>query len=129
MRTNISQSQMKPRKGHTNHQRQGVRSTKQKDFQEPSASSEIGKKERGVYIKVVDPWNPKEIIYTDQTGAFLITAQSGARYVVVMATINANAIFLCPIKNRADQELTKAYRTLLGRANTTGLEVKKSCFG
>ena len=40
-----------------------------KDFQEPSASSEIGKKERerDVYIKVVDLWNPKETIYIDQT--------------------------------------------------------------
>ena len=35
-------------KGHMNHQREGVRSTKPKDFQEPDASSEIGKKERDV---------------------------------------------------------------------------------
>ena len=100
-------------KGHMNHQRQGVCSIKSKDFQEPSTSSEIGKKERDVYIKIVDLWNPKETIYTDQTGAFPITAQSGARYVMVMVTIDANAILLCPIKNRTDQELTKAYRTLL----------------
>ena len=38
-----------------------------KDFQEPNAISENGKKERDVYIKVVDLWNPKETIYTDQT--------------------------------------------------------------
>ena len=36
--------------GHMHHQRQGVRSTKRKDFQEPNVSSEIGKKERDVYI-------------------------------------------------------------------------------
>ena len=70
-------------------------------------------------------WNPKENIYTDQTGAFPITVQSGARYVMVMVTINANAILLCPIKNRTDQESTKAYKTLPGRAKATGLEVKK----
>ena len=39
-------------KGHMDHQRQGVRSNKIKDFQEPNSSSEIGKKERDVYIKL-----------------------------------------------------------------------------
>ena len=87
-------------KGHMNHQRQGVRFAKPKDFQEPDASSEIGKKERDVYIKAIDLWNPKETIYTDQTGAFPIMAQSGARYVMVMVTIDANAMLICPIKNR-----------------------------
>ena len=66
-------------KGHRNHQRQGVRSTKQKYFQEPDTSNEIGKKERDVYAKVVDLWDPKKTIYTDQTGAFPVTAKSGAR--------------------------------------------------
>ena len=69
--------------------------------------------------------NPKETIYTDQTGDFPITAQSRTRYVIAMITIDANAILLCPIKNRSDQELTKAYRILLGRAKATGLEVRK----
>ena len=32
---------------------------------------------------------------------------------------------MCPIKNRTGQELTKAYRTLLGRVKATGLEAKK----
>ena len=53
-----------------------------------------------LYIKVVDLWDPKETIYTDQTGAFPITAQSGARYVMVMVTIDANAVLLCPIKKQ-----------------------------
>ena len=77
-----------------------------------------------MYIKVVALWNPKETIYTYQTGAFPVTAQNGVRCVMVMVTIDANAILLCPFKNRTDQELTKAYRTLLGRAKATGLEVK-----
>ena len=42
-----------------------------------------------------------------------------------MVKIDANAILVCPIKNRTDQELTKAYRILLGGAKATGLEVKK----
>ena len=75
-----------------------MRSTKPKDLQELDASSEIGKKERDVYIRVVDLWDPKETIYTDQTGAFPVTDQSWARYVMVMVTIDTNAILLCPIK-------------------------------
>ena len=71
-----------------------MRSTKPKDLQEPNASSEIGKKERDMYIKVADLWNPKETIYTDQTRDFPVTAQSGARYVMVMVTIDASAILL-----------------------------------
>ena len=59
-------------KGHMNHQRQGVRSTKKKDFQEPDTISEVGKKEGDIYAKVVDLWDPKETIYTDQTGVFLL---------------------------------------------------------
>ena len=78
-----------------------------------------------MYIKVVDLWNPNKTIYTDQTGAFPITAQRWARYVMVMVTIDVNAILLCPIRNRTDQELAKAYVTLLARAKATGLEVKK----
>ena len=44
---------------------------------------------------------------------------------MVMVTIDANAILLSPIKNRTDQELTVAYRTFLGRAKATRLEVRK----
>ena len=90
-------------KGHMNHQRQGVRSTKQKDFQEPDTSNKIGKKERDVYAKVVDLLDPKETIYTDQTGAFPVTAQSGARYIMGMVTIDGNTVLVSIIKNKSDQ--------------------------
>ena len=75
-----------------------------------------------MHTKVVDLWNPKETVYTDQTGDFPITAQSGARYLMVMVTVDANTILLYPIKNRTDQELTNAYRTPLGRTKATGLK-------
>ena len=77
-----------------------------------------------MYAKVVDLLDPKETIYSDQTGAFPVTAQSGARYIMVMVTIDGNTVLVCPIKNRSDQELRKAYLTLLGRAKATGLDVK-----
>ena len=50
-------------KGHMNHQRQGVCFTKPKNFEESSASSEIEKKERNVYVNVVDLWKPKNYLY------------------------------------------------------------------
>ena len=85
-------------KGHMNHQRQGVRSTKKKYFQEPDTSSEVGKKEGDVYAKVVDLWDPKETIYTDQTGAFPVTAKSGARYIMVMVTTVSYTHLTLPTK-------------------------------
>ena len=115
-------------KGHMNHQRQGVRSTEKREFQEPDTSNNIGKEERDVYTKVVDLWDPKETIYTDQTGDFPVTAQSGARYIMVMATINNSTIIVCSINNRSGQELRRAYLELLDRAKATGLDVKKAYF-
>ena len=100
-------------KGHMNHQMQGLRSTKQKDFQEPDTSSEVGKKEGDIYAKVVDLWDPKETIYTDKTGAFPVTAKSGARYIMVMVTTDGNTILVATIKNKSDQELRNTYLELL----------------
>ena len=73
----------------------------------------------------MDLWDDKQTIYTDQTGAFPVTAQSGARYVMVMVTIDANTILVTPMKNRSNQELRNAYLDLLKRAKATGLNVKK----
>ena len=77
-----------------------------------------------MYAKVVDLWDPKETIYTNQTGAFPVTAQSGARYIMVMVTIDGNTILVSSIKNRSDQELRRAYLELLDRAKAIGLDVK-----
>ena len=57
-------------KGHRNHKQQGIRSTKPKksSLSEPDTSQEVGKKKRDVYSKVVDLWEMKGTIYTDQTG-------------------------------------------------------------
>ena len=59
---------------------------------------------------------------------FSVTAQSGARYIMVMVTIDRNTILVSTIKNKSDQELRRAYLELLDRAKATGLDVKKACF-
>ena len=81
-----------------------------------------------MYAKVTDLWDPKETIYTNQTGPFPVTAQSGARYNMVMVTIDGNTILVSTIKNKSDQELRKAHLELLDRAKATGLDIKKAYF-
>ena len=48
---------------------------------------------------------------------------------MVMATIDANVILLCPIKNRTDQELTVAHRTLLDNEYSNAMKelIKPEC--
>ena len=75
----------------------------------------------------MDLWDDKETIYTDQTGAFLVTAQSGARYVMIMVTIYANTILVSQMENRSSQELINAYLELLKRAKATGFGCKEAC--
>ena len=102
-------------KSHMNHQRQGVRSTKRK-LQEPEeidSKSEVGKKERDVYTKVIDLWDEKGTIYTDQTGNLPVKSRTGNRVIVVMVAINSNAILITSIKDHTDQQLRSAYLTLL----------------
>ena len=59
-------------KGHMNHQRQGVRSTKKAAVERKvvDTGSNTDKKERDVYTKVIDLWDEKGTIYTNQTGKF-----------------------------------------------------------
>ena len=110
-----------------NHQQQGVCSTKthKKHMEEVDTASTKNKKERDVYVKVVDIWDTKGTIYTNQKVQFPIKAQSVSRYVMVMVAINSNAILVTPIKNQKDLELERAYLELLKRVQLAGIEVRK----
>jgi hypothetical protein len=114
-------------KGHMNQQRQGVRSTKTKatDFEEPDKSLTIGKKEKDVFIKVIDARELNGTIYTDQTGGFPITSSRGNKYVMVMVQIDSNVILVEAMKNKTDKEMQRAYLQLLKRVQQTGMEIKK----
>ena len=89
-----------------NHQRQGGRSTKLKkpNLEDPDATQEVGKKERDVYSKIVDLWDMKGTIYTDQTGKFPVKARSGARYIMIMVAIDSNTVLATKLKNKLDKE-------------------------
>ena len=85
----------------------------------------MGKKERDVYSKVVDLWDMKGTIYTDQTGKFPVKARSGARYIMIMVAINSNTVLAATLKNKSDKEQRLAYLALIKRLKQAGVEVKK----
>ena len=112
-------------KGHMNHQRQGVRSTKpNEDIEETDNSGTANVREQDVYTKVVDIPGLKGTIYTNQTGKFTITSRSGHKYVMVMVAIDSNAILISPMKNRKDAEIQREYLELLHRSKEAGIAVK-----
>ena len=106
--------------GRLDAERAGTRSTKKK-FQSvplPTASEEdlkplLGKKNRDVYIKMVDTWEMKNIIYSDQTGKFPVKSRAGNRYITVMVEIDSNYILVEPMKNKTDDEMIATYQKLL----------------
>ena len=90
-------------KGHMNHQRKRLWSTKSnEDTEETNTSVTANFREQDVYTKVVDIPVLKGTIYTDQTGQFHITSRSGHKYVMVLVAIDSNTILVSPIKNRKD---------------------------
>ena len=52
----------------------------------------MGKQERDVYSRIVDPWDMKGTIYTDQTRKFPVKAKSGARYIMIRVAIASNTV-------------------------------------
>ena len=118
--------------GHLDAKRAGTRSTKNK-FQSvslPTASEEdfkplLGKKNRDVYIKMVETWDMKNTIYSDQTGKFPVKSRVGNRYIMIMVEIDSNAILVTPVRDHTDQQLRNAYLTLLKRVKDAGMQIKK----
>ena len=68
-----------------------------------------------MYAKIVDLWNVKGIIYTDQTGKIPIKARSGVRYTMSMVAIDKNTVLAATLKNKSDEEQQLAYLALLKR--------------
>ena len=111
-------------KGHMNQTRKNVRSTKPKPtpLEVPNNTTLQGKKVRDVFLKIYDVRNT---VFSDQTGRFPTTSQSGNKYIMVMVEIDSNAILVEPLSSRKDQELTRAYRSLMLRLKRAGIIPKK----
>ena len=52
-------------------------------------------------------------MFSNQTGQFPTRLHGGNKYIMVMVEINSNAILVEPMKSRKDEEMIRAYNTLL----------------
>ena len=100
-----------------NHQRQGIRSTKPKKptlqpYALDSSQEQVEKKERDRYAKIIDLWDMKGTIHTDQTGKLPTKARSGTGYIMIMVAIDSNTVLAATPKNKSDKEQLLAYLTL-----------------
>ena len=103
----------------------GTQSTKPAPLPEPNEADlkkAFNKKEKDVYIKVVDI---KDTVYSDQTGRFPVRSVSGHKYIMVMVHIDSNAVLAEPIRNRTSGEMIRAYLALIARIKRAGFEVNK----
>jgi hypothetical protein len=64
-------------------------------------------------------------IHTDQTGAFPFTSQRGNRYIIVAIHLDANYIFVEPMRNRSKKEMIRAHEKIINRMRSAGLGIKK----
>ena len=80
-------------------------------------------KGQDTYAQVYDMRN---IMYTDQTGAFPIISCLGNWYLMVSCEIESNAILVEPMKNRSSGEMSKAYKTLMDRLKAATIYPQKT---
>ena len=106
--------------GHMRGQRQGVRSTKVKA--ETEAEETPKAKEHDIHIMVYDP---KEVMYTDQTGKFPHMSSRGNKYTMVLTEIDTNSIWVEAMKNKTEGEMILARRRALARMKRCGILPKK----
>jgi hypothetical protein len=64
-------------------------------------------------------------IHTNQTGAFPFTSQRGNRYIMVAVHLDANYIFVKPMKNRTEGEMVRVYQKIISGMKAAGLGLKK----
>jgi hypothetical protein len=96
-------------KGHLKGQRQGICSTKQIALEKMTEQVRIkneGKNSPDHHIPITKTHKAffcikdlSDSIHTDQTGAFPFTSQCGNRYIMVAIHLNANYIFVEPMRN------------------------------
>jgi hypothetical protein len=111
-------------KRHLNQTRKNVHSTKTKTapLEICNTSQLHGKKVCDVYTHT---YMVRETLFSNQTGQFPTRSQQGNKYIVVMVEIDSNAILVEPMKSRKDEEMIRAYNTLLLRLKRAGIVPKK----
>ena len=110
-------------KGHMNQTRKNVRSTKSKPLEQANGIQALrGKKIQDIFTRTYDV---RETIFSDQTGQFPTRSQRGNKYIMVMVEIDSNAILVEPMKSRKDEEMIRAYDSLVKRLQRAGIQPKK----
>ena len=122
-------------KGHLKGQHQGIQSTKQKALEKIIENKtvrikiEVKKlpfhhipitKTHEAFFRIEDL---SDSIHTNQMGAFPFTSQHGNRYIMVAIHLNANYIFVKPIRSK--EEMIRAYEKIINRMRLAGLGLKK----
>ena len=90
----------KTQQGHMKGVRQGLGSTKERKSQDKDNDPAPVSKQNDIMVKMVDL---KETIYTDQTGKFPYVSSKGNCYIMVAVHVNANAIYVEPMKNKTQE--------------------------
>ena len=67
----------------------------------------------------------KNIMYTNQTGQFLVMSKQGNRYIMMLFEADENLILVEQMKNRTLREMCKAYEKLMQWKNQRGIKIKK----
>ena len=57
----------------------------------------------------------KNIMYTDQTGAFPIMSSQGNWYLMIICEINSNMILVQPMKNQSSHEMSNTCKKLMNQ--------------
>jgi hypothetical protein len=66
-----------------------------------------------------------DLIHTDKTGVVPFISQRGNRYIMVAIHLNANYIFVKPMRSRSKEEMIQAYVKIINRMRLAGLGLKK----
>ena len=80
------------------------------------------KKHQDIYIEINEE---KETMYTDQTGAFLITSNKGNKYIMILCEIDNNVILSEAMRNRSSGEIVRAYLILMQQLKAAEISPKK----
>ena len=91
-------------KGHMRNLQLGVRSTKTKQTSAPplAASPLPSTPVKAVFITINEP---RETIFTDQTGKFTIRSSRGNQYQMIVHDIDSSSSWIGPMKNRTEGEM------------------------
>ena len=110
--------------GHTNQQRQGVRSTKPKTMppDDGNMSNTPQVAEHSITATIYQLTNT---IYSDQTGRFPCRSKAGNEYIMVILHTDSNYVFVAPMKNKSDEEQQRTYRDILQRMKERNLTINK----